>query len=158
MRKFIIIFILLIISGGGAAWYFLFMKNTSTFTNNSAFKAVPMHSSLVIEIPDSRELIRSFSGENIIINELKQAGVLTQLAGELQYINELKKSNLEFSKLSNGKSLLVSLNFEGKNEVDFLFLVSLKDKKEQQAILAIIRQLANQSTLSKRNYDNAEIL
>ncbi len=157
MRKIVIIFVFLIIMAGGAAWYFLVMKNTSAFTNNSAFKAVPIHSPLVIEVQNFDELIRSFSGKNIIINELKSTGVLTQLANELQYINKLNKSNPEINKLSNEKSLLVSLNFEGKNEVDFLFLVSLKDKKEQNTILEIIRQLTNQSTLSKRNYDGAGI-
>lgn len=157
MRKFILVIFIFLLVAAGAAWYFLLLKPTAAFTENSTFKAVPIHSPLVIELQNTDALIQSFSGGNMIIDELKNTGIVNEISREIQFMSELKKSNPDFDELCKGKSVLISANFEGKNELDFIFLVSLKDKKEQSLILEIIKQLSDQSNLSKRNYDNAEI-
>ena len=157
MRKFILIISILVLVAGGAAWYFLLLKPSSTFTDNSTFRAVPIHSPLVIELQNTNDLPLMFSSENMIVDELKNTGIISKIISEVQYISDLKKSMPDFEKICKGKSVLISANFEGKNEIDFIFLVSLKDKKEQNLILETIKHISHQPNLSKRNYDNAEI-
>jgi len=163
MRKFIIIIVfLLILLGGSAAWYFMYylqQPQSVTFTSseNPLFKAVPIHSPLIIELPDAGKTFRSFSEGNAIINELNESEIKNELTGNIQFINNLRNSNTELDRLLTTRTVLISVNFEGKNDVDYIYYASLADKKEQSVILGIIRQINNASDLSKRNYDNAEI-
>ncbi len=163
MRKpIIVIFLLLLVAAGGAAWYFFpSIKKTATFsgnfTDNSAFKAVPIHSPLVVELQSPAALMQLFSGGNMIIDEIKNAGIINNVAGEIQFISELTRSNQEFAQLCNDKPVLIAANFEGRNEVRFVFLASIEDKKEQNLIFGAIKQASEHQSLSKRDYDDAEI-
>jgi len=157
MRKFIIIIFLFLLVAAGTAWYFLSLKDTVAFTDNSAFKAVPIHSPLVIEVQNADAVMQLFSGGNMIVDELKSSGIIANVAGEIQYISELAKSAPDFAQLCKGKQVLISANFEGRNELSFIFLSSLKDKKEQNLVLETIKKVSDQQSFSRRNYDDTDI-
>lgn len=156
MRKFIFIFLLiivLILTG----WYFFVKNNSSVFTDNPAFKAVPIHSPLVVEVQSTKELLKAFSEENLIFEELKNSGIIKGLSSDLQFLKDLRSAEPVFNNLA-GKPILISVNFEGNNEFEYLYLASLKDKKEKSSIINIISKLENSTvTVSKRNYDDTEI-
>ena len=161
MRKYIIVIFLLVIVAGGAVWYFFpslkkSVSFTGNFSDNSAFKAVPIHSPLVIELQNAEALMQSFSGGNMIIDEIKDAGIITHVTSEIQFISELAKSDAGFAQLCGEKPVLISANFEGKNEVRYIFLASLNDNKEQNLIYETIRRASKQQ-ISKKNYDETEI-
>lgn len=158
MRKFIYIFLFLIIAGG-VVWYFIPRegKKSVNYKDNSAFKAVPIHSPFVIEIADMERLFNLFTENNPIPLELKSAGLTGSVADDLNYLAEVMKANSEYAYLFNDHSLLISVNFEGRNETDYIFLSSMNGKTDQQAVLGLIKQCSKEGGLSKRNYDNAEI-
>ncbi|MDX9881469.1 MAG: hypothetical protein RBS73_05345 [Prolixibacteraceae bacterium] len=157
MRKIVIIIFLSLLIAGGAAWYFLSLKNTVAFTDNSAFKAVPIHSPLVVELPNIEAVVQAFSEGNMMIAEMKNAGILSHVSDQVGFIGELIKSDADFARLCKNKPVLISASFGGRNEVSFIFLVSLKDKKEQNLVIETIRRAGGRQELPKRDYDNTDI-
>ena len=157
MRKLIYILVFVVVAAL-SAWFFLMKDSVTIFDDNSAFKAVPIHSPLIIEVKNIPAILSSFSETNQITSELKNIGVIDQLSKELSFIKNLQSSDNEFAQLSTNSPLLVSVNFLGKNEADFLFLVSLKSKKEKNTVLDIIKKTASPApVVSKRTYDETEI-
>lgn len=158
MRKYIYIFVALIVVAG-IVWFFLPGEGTKSinYKDNSAFKAVPIHSPLVIEVADMERLFSLFTEKNVLASELKNAGLTGPIAEDLEYFSSLVQQKPEYASMFRKHSLLISVNFEGKNETDFIFLSAINGKDEQQAIMGLIRDCGEEGSLSKREYDNAQI-
>ncbi len=155
MRKTIflaIIVIVLIIAGVG---YYL-TNQTKSYSENSAFKAVPLHSPLVIEVPSIQNLKAELLKKSPLIDELKSIGNISSLFDEINSIEKLFAENESAKKVFQNKSAVISFNFSGKEEIGSLIAISLNDRSEKSQIISLINDFPK-GKLSKRVYDGEDI-
>ncbi|MEL7588413.1 MAG: hypothetical protein AAGU19_17015 [Prolixibacteraceae bacterium] len=159
MRKIIIaiVILLLIITLFGLGWFFL-QRQTRSYTENSAFKAIPLRTPLVIEVTDVQRLLQKLGEESPLMSALKEIPELQSfresvegfknLAGQGKGLNEMLK-----------KPVLIAFNPEGKDKIGCLFALSLENRAEKSEMIGFISNYAEKEggDLTKRVYDEIEI-
>ena len=162
MRKLVypVILVLIILIG---IVYFFIARQSNGYSENSAFRAVPVKTPLIIEIPELDNLLEQLSKENPLVAELKQVKELNPFFIDIQGINTILKDNNQFRKVLLNKPVLVAFNVEGKSNIGCLFVSSLSNRKEKSELLNFFNNLPSskgtisKGTISKRVYDNEEI-
>lgn len=158
MRKYYIpIALLLLVVVSAMAYYFL--TDNTTYTENSAFQAVPMKTPLVVEVPEINRFIEQADSKSEVVSELKSIPIFQAFWKDLSDLKSLLNANAELGEVLGDKSLLIALNPEGKNRVGALFAVSLKNKGERGQIVNFLKkaQQSNELLLTERDYDGQSI-
>ena len=155
MRKtiFLAIFIIvLIITGIG----FYLTNQSESYTENSAFKAVPLHSPLVIEVPSIKDLKAELLKKSPLTDELKSVEAISSLFFEISSIEKLIAENASAKRIFQNKSAVIAFNFSGKNEIGSLIAISLSARSEKSQLISLLQNFPGGS-LSKRVYDGVEV-
>ncbi len=158
MRKFVFPIIVVLIIGLGVVWFFM-ARQAKGYSENSAFKAIPVKTPLIIEVPKVKSLLPQLKGTNPVIAELRAVPELKTFWDDVAGIESIMGEDAELSSVIQNKSLLVAFNPEGKNNVGCLFALSLKNRAEKTGIINYFERLSQKGTgkLTKRLYDNVEV-
>ena len=125
---------------------------------NPAFKAVPLKSPLIIEIKDAVGFSKELEGKNPIITELKGIKEVGELFSKVERFNAFAGSHSGIQNLLKGKSIILSINPTGKNQLTSLFLVQMNDQKESNSVTETVSQdLGSEYTITRKSYDNITI-
>lgn len=125
---------------------------------NPAFKAVPRKCPLIIEVKNQEGFYRALKGEFPVFAELHEIPEFEYLFSGLSRFREFVSGRSGISNLLKSKSIIISVNPSGKNELANLFLVQLNDQNESNTATEIVsRELGAEYTISRRNYDNTTI-
>lgn len=167
MRKVIIITgIVLLVAAAGylAIQYFPKSKEqpviqTFSTKQNPAFRAVPQKSPLIIEVKNQNGLFNTMKGESAAFAELRKNPDFEQLFSNISKFRDFVASHSGIAQLLKDKSVIISVNPTGKNQLTNLFLVQLNGQNESGSATDIVcRELGATYTISRRNYDNTVIL
>lgn len=141
------------------AIYFFFVYQSKSYSENDAFKAVPLKTPLIIEVPEMDELLDRLTPENPIVAELKQMKEFNSFFSDIQGVKSIFKEDHQLSRILANKPVLAAFNIEGKTNIGCLFISSLDNRKEKSELIRYFESLpaSQQGGLSKRNYDNEEI-
>jgi hypothetical protein len=160
MRKIILplIIILVVIVGLGLAWFFM-QRQTKSYTENSAFKAIPVKTPLVIEITNVQLLLQKLGTENALMSAMKEIPELESFRTEVNGFRTLVSGSEELKTMLAGRPVLVAFNPEGKNNIGCLFALSLENRAERSEMIDFIENYSGREagTLTKRTYDDVEI-
>lgn len=157
MRKLLVPAILVLVVILGAAYFFLGTQSQS-YTENSAFRAIPVRTPLIVEVPKLKSFLEQVDADSPLTTELKQVEDLKSFYTDISSLKEQFETSDILRKTLAGKSALIAFNSEGKNNIGCLFASSLNDKKEKASLLNYFNQLAGQGgKLSERNYDDEKI-
>ncbi len=166
MRKVILISGILIFVATAAFLgikYFPFKKEkpviqTFSTKQNPAFKAVPQKSPLVIEVKDQEGFFNLLKGKNPAFAELSGIPEFEELFSSVSRFKEFVSSRSGISDLLKGKSIIISVNPSGKNQLSNLFLIQLSDKTESNAAPETVsRELGTDYTITRKNYENTTV-
>jgi outer membrane protein assembly factor BamB len=166
MRKAILISGILIVVAAAAFLgikYFPFKKEkpviqTFSTKQNPAFKAVPQKSPLVIEVKNQDGFFNLLKGNNPAFAELRGIPEFDGLFSSVSRFKDFVSSRSGISDLLKGKSIIISVNPSGKNQLSNLFLVQLNDKNESSAAPETVsRELGSAYTITRKNYDNTTV-
>lgn len=125
---------------------------------NPAFKAVPLKSPLIIEIKDAVGFSKELEGKNPIITEMKGIKEVGELFSKVERFNAFAGSHSGIQNLLKGKSIILSINPTGKNQLTSLFLVQMNDQKESNSVTETVSQdLGSEYTITRKSYDNITI-
>jgi hypothetical protein len=167
MRKVIIISGIVILIGAAAFWgikYFPMKTEkpviqTFSTKQNPAFKAVPRKSPLIIEVKDQEGFFKALKGDNPLFAELRGIPEFENLSANISRFRNFVSSRSGIGNLLKSKSIIVSVNPSGKNQLTNLFLVQLNDQNESgSAIDVVSRELGSEYTITRKNYDNTTII
>ncbi len=167
MRKiFIILGIALTLAGLGFLAYKFYPSKpkpvviqTFSTKQNPAFKAVPQKSPLIIEFKDQEGFYKAFKGDNALFAEMKAVPEFDNLLSKVNKFRNFIEGHPGISNLLKNKSVIISVNSTGKNELTNLFLVQLNNQGESgSAIDLVSRELGGQYTISRKSYDNTSIV
>ena len=155
MRRFVLPAILLLILAFAGIGYYL-TQQTKSYTENSAFKAVPLHSPLVVEIPSIKNFATKLDGESALVKEMKSVPVFSDLFSEIKSVEDLFLENDVARKIVQNKSALIAYNFAGKEEVGALVAIRLNDRSEKSQIINLVNTHSGVK-LTKRVYDGVDV-
>lgn len=166
MRKIIVIAGVVILVAAAAFLgykYFPVQKEqpviqTFSTKQNPAFKAVPQKSPLVIEVKNQNGLFSLMKSESAAFAELRRNPDFEKLFSNISKFRDFVASHSGIDQLLKDKSIIISVNPTGKNQLTNLFLVQMNDQNESGSATDVVsRELGAGYTISRRNYDNAVI-
>jgi hypothetical protein len=131
---------------------------TFSTKQNPAFKAVPPKCPLMIEIKNTEGFSRELQGNSPIIAELKGIKEIDELFSSVGKFYDFAASHSGIKNLFTSKSVIVSINLTGKNQLTGLFLVQMNDKNESNSVAETVSSdLGSQYTITRKNYDNTTV-
>ena len=131
---------------------------TFSTKQNPAFKAVPQKCPLMIEIKNTEGFSKELKGNHPIIAELKGIKEIDELFSSVGKFYDFAASHSGIKNLFIGKSVIVSINLTGKNQLTGLFLVQMNDKNESNSVTETVSSdLGSQYTITRKNYDNTTV-
>ena len=131
---------------------------TFSTKQNPAFQAVPQKSPLVIEIKNQDGFFGAFAKENQAFAELREIPEFESIYSSIGRFRDFVSSRPGIGSILKNKSIIVSVNPTGKNQLTNLFLIQLNDKNESSTAADIVsRELGTQFSVTRRNYENTVI-
>lgn len=131
---------------------------TFSTKQNPAFKAVPQKSPIIIEVKDQEGFFNALKGEYPVLAELNGIPEYKKLVSDLSSFRDFVSARSGIAKLLKGKSIVISVNPSGKNQLSNLFLLQMNDKNESGSVCRVVSgELGSEYTVSERNYDNTTI-
>jgi hypothetical protein len=131
---------------------------TFSTKQNPAFKAVPQKCPLIIEVKNTEGFYNEMKGNQPIVAELKGIPEIDELFSKVGRFYDFMSSHSGINNLLKGKSVILSVNPTGKNQLTSLYLVQMNDKNESNsATETVSSDLGSQYTITRKNYDNTTI-
>lgn len=126
---------------------------------NPAFRAVPQKSPLIIEIKNQEGFFNALKGENPLFAELRGIPEFEDLFSNISRFRDFVSRRSGISNILKSKSIIVSVNPSGKNQLANLFLVQLNDQNESNSVIEVVsRELGSEYAISRKNYDNTAVI
>lgn len=131
---------------------------TFSTKQNPAFKAVPRKCPLVIEVKNQEGLFNTMKGDSRLFAEFRGIREFENLFAEISRFRDFVSSRSGISDLLKSKSVIISVNPSGKNQLANLFLVQLNDQNESGSVNEVVtRELGSAFSVTRRNYENTVI-
>lgn len=131
---------------------------TFSTKQNPAFKAVPQKSPLVFEVKNQLGFYDALTGENPVMAELKNIPEFEKLFLSVTRFQNFVTLHSGIAGLLKSKSVIISVNPSGKNQLSNLFLVQMNDEAESNSSANIVTQeIGSEYEVNQRNYDNTII-
>lgn len=158
MRKFILPLILVVIVGFAAFWYFT-ARETTSYSENSAFQAIPVKTPLVIEVPDVTRFLVELGSKYPLVDELRTIPNFQRFFQQVKIVEDLVAGSERLRLLLTGQSVLMAFNPEGKNEIGCLFALSLENRAERDGFVSYFKDLqqSGKGKLTHRDYDGQAV-
>ncbi|HEY3370359.1 MAG TPA: hypothetical protein VGK10_05885 [Prolixibacteraceae bacterium] len=166
MRKVIVISgIVLLVAAAFAMGIKYYLKGkekpviqTFATKQNPAYKAVPQKCPLIIEIKNTVGFDKELEGNQPIIAELKGIPEIKELFAKVSRFYDFAGNHSGIQNLMAGKSIILSINPTGKNQLTSLFLIQLNDQSESSSAAETVSQdLGSEYTITRKNYDQTTI-
>jgi len=126
---------------------------------NPAFKAVPQKSPLIIEVKDQEGFFKALKGDNPLFGEFRHIPEFENLFSKISRFRDFVHSRSGMSDILMGKSVIITVNPSGKNQLANLFLVQLNNQNESNSVVdVVLRELGSEFTTTRKNYDNTTVI
>lgn len=149
--------IILVIVAAVVAGFLYFAKDEVVFSKESSlYKVVPLSSPVFIEA----SALNAIPADNPVIEELSGVPGVNTILNQVATIQNIIKENAEIQNQLSNRSLVLALDFVGKNVLHPVFISTLKSAKERQGLEMLIEKLIGipQSSFQKRNYNGYTII
>jgi len=142
-------FLIFIIGG-----YFL-IQDKQAVRITSSIEAVPINTSLIIKIHSVQRFMFNLENDTAIWRNLRDLEIFTNFN---QHINFFKTKITEVEHLKyfiQNKSILISVHLQGKDKIEYLYVIENLSNSEHKKALSIVQDLAvDTSNIKKKEYDN----
>ncbi|MGE4585857.1 MAG: hypothetical protein AB7D05_00780 [Mangrovibacterium sp.] len=159
MRRFIFpLLVVLVLLLAGAGWYLL-QRYTVTYSENSAFRAVPVRTPLVLEVRDTEQLLDWLGGGGQLAEVLHGIPALQPVLEELDELGRMLAGEKDLKALLKDRQVLVAFNPEGKDNIGCLLALSLENRISREGMTGFLKDYATRggTELSERLYDGAKV-
>ncbi|MCK4662390.1 MAG: hypothetical protein KAT68_05970 [Bacteroidales bacterium] len=157
MLKKTIKFLIIIAFFGTLVYGYYFIKKINTPVQ-TAINAVPVNSAIIIEINNLRNIFDEINENNQIWNELKHLPKIFEIDNNLTYFDSIISNNEKAHDILKNKQVIISGHLLGKQKIEYLYLISLKNIYEETLFKKLISGLIpKNANLSKRQYNKVSI-
>lgn len=166
MRKIIVIAGILLLVAAGAFLGFRYYKKMNekpviqTFSTkqNPAYKAVPPKCPLILEIKNTQGFCKALESDHPIVKKLREIPAVDSLFMKINSFNNFADDHSGIYNLLENKSVIISINPTGKNQLSSLYLVQMNDQNESaSAAETVSSDLGVEYVVTRKNYDNTTI-
>lgn len=166
MRKIIVITgILLLVAAGSFLGIKYYKKinekpviQTFSTKQNPAYKAVPPKCPLIVEIKNTVGFCKELESDNPVVTQLRGIPEVDTLCQKINRFYTVAEDHSAINGLLKNKSVIISINPAGKNQLSSLFLVQMNSQDESAAAPeAVSSDLGLEYTVSRKSYDNTII-
>ncbi|MBC8005587.1 MAG: DUF3352 domain-containing protein, partial [Verrucomicrobia bacterium] len=163
MRKIIVITGILILVAAGAFLGIKYYKKINekpviqTFSTkqNPAYKAVPPKCPLIVEIKNTEGFCKELESDHPIVTQLRGIQEVDTLCIKINRFYDFAEDHSAITDLLKGKSIIISINPTGKNQLSSLFLAQMNNQEESaSAAESVSSDLALEYTITRKSYDN----
>jgi hypothetical protein len=131
---------------------------TFSTKQNPAYKAAPQKCPLIIEVKNTEGFYKELKSNQPIITELKGVSEVEELFSKIDRFNDFVNDHSGIGNLLKGKSIIISINPTGKNQLTNLYLVQMNDQNESNsATETVSSDLGSQYTITRKNYENTTV-
>ncbi len=131
---------------------------TFSTKQNPAYKAVPQKCPLIIEVKNTEGFYRELKSNQPIIAELKSISEIDGLFSKIGRVYDFVGDHSGIGNLLKGKSVIISINLTGKNQLTSLYLVQMNDENESNsAIETVTADLKLQYSITPKKYENTTV-
>lgn len=132
---------------------------TFSTKQNPAYRAVPQKCPLIIEIKDQVGFFDALKGNNPLFAEFRHIPEFENLVSHISRFRDFVSSRSGIASLLSGKSIIISINPSGKNQLANLYLAQMNNSGESGSAVDIVsRELGGEYSLNRKNYDNTVII
>lgn len=166
MRKIIVITgIIILVAAAAFMGYKYYGKmyakpviQTFSTKQNPAYQAVPTKCPLIIEVKDTKGFVEALEGNHPIIKQFRGIPAIDSLFMKVNSFNEFAGSHSGIGNLLQGKSVIISVNPTGKNQLSSLFLVQMNNQNESaSAAETVSSDLGASYVITRKNYESTTI-
>lgn len=131
---------------------------TFSTKQNPAYKAVPQRSPIIIEIKNQEIFYKALTGNSPVLGELKGIPDYRSLVSDLEEFHQFVSKRTQTANLLKDKSIIMSVNPSGKNQLSYLFLAQMNNKDEANTACQIVAgELGSAYSVSHRNYASTNV-
>jgi hypothetical protein len=137
---------------------YLFMQKQKEYEGVDPFSAIPVNSELIIQFESLEELITKLENNTGAWRELSKFAKVDQINKNLHFIDSLLNHYDTDKSISLNRSFTMASHLQGKNEIEYLYILPINDYLEEKKIQnAIITWLGPDLQLAEREYHKANL-
>lgn len=145
----LVIGLLLVLASG-----FMFFNNQKKF-DTSALSAVPLNSELIFKVHSIKDFHSSLTSNKGMFKEFNNSGIFSDFDKIYSKVDSLVDAKDLY--LGIDKSLTCATKLVGKNKLDLLYLVELRNVKELNSILELTKDCLPKYTIKTKKYSGEDI-
>ena len=131
---------------------------TFSTKQNPAYKAIPQKCPLIIEVKNTEGFYNELKSNQPIIAELKGISEIDGLISKIGRIYDFVGDHSGIGNLLKGKSVIISINLTGKNQLTNLYLVQMNDENESNlATENVTADLKSKYSITRKKYENTTV-
>lgn len=137
---------------------YLFLQKQQEYKGIDPFSAVPVNSEMIIQFESLEDLITKLENNTGAWKELSKFDNIANINENLQFLDSLISNFDSEGTFSLNRSLTMASHLQGKNEIDYLFLLPISDYLEEKKIKnAIVNWVGLDSSVAERKYHNTTL-
>ncbi|MFV0291000.1 MAG: hypothetical protein ACK5IJ_08945 [Mangrovibacterium sp.] len=152
MRKPLVIITISLLIICTALWLFI-SRQSKSFAEHSALKAISQRAALVIEIPDIENFLETLSNKSDFMTQFREVSYLSSFHSRTSWLNTHLLSNEALMDLLEDKTILISYNHQGKDAIVPLYCFNFDRASEINPTLKGLKNYAQENGYKYESFD-----
>ncbi|MFA9371483.1 MAG: DUF3352 domain-containing protein [Labilibaculum antarcticum] len=137
---------------------YLFLQKQQEYKEIDPFSAVPVNSEMIIQFESLEDLITKLENNTGAWKELSKFDGIASINKNLQFLDSLISNFDSEGTFSLDRSFTMASHLQGKNEIEYLYILPITDYLEEKKIKnAIFNWVELDSEVSEREYQNSTL-
>jgi len=137
---------------------YLYLQKQKEYNGVDSFSAVPVNSEMIIQFESLEQLISKLENNTGAWKELSKFDKIDKINQNLAFIDSLVDHFDSDHSISLDRTLTMASHLQGKNDIEYLYILPIQDYLEEKKIQnSIINLVGPKFTVSERNYHDATI-
>ncbi|MCT4613340.1 MAG: DUF3352 domain-containing protein [Marinifilaceae bacterium] len=135
-----------------------YLRKQKEYKNVNMLSAIPISSELIVQIDNIESIVRKFRTKPEVLEELKCFDFFADIDDFLREIKFLTTDYSIDTELSLDRALTISSHLQGRNSIQYLYVLPINDYIEQKKILNSILDWTKKShSVAKKKYNDEYI-
>lgn len=137
---------------------YLYLQKQREYKGIDPFSAIPVNSEMIIQFESLEDLITKLENNTGAWKELSKFDKIADINKNLQFVDSLISHFDSEGTLSLDRSFTMASHLQGKNEIEYLYILPITDYLEEKKIKnAIINWVGLDRSVSERKYHNTTL-
>ncbi|WP_372752536.1 DUF3352 domain-containing protein [Labilibaculum sp.] len=137
---------------------YLYLKKQREYKGIDPFSAIPVNSEMIVQFESLEHLITKLENNTGAWKELSKFDGIAKINQNLEFLDSLIGNFDSEGSISLDRSFTLASHLQGKNEIEYLYILPISDYLEEKKIKnAILNWVGLDSSVSERQYHKTNI-